>query len=117
MSLCCCPLRPAAACCGHSKQHSCADSSAATPVATPAVQLADATRLCCVHAPAGKSTALKILAGKLKPNLGRFDVSGLRLLCLLCLLCALHAAAVRPACCCCRCAFAQDTRAPRNAEG
>ena len=24
----------------------------------------------------GKSTALKILAGKLKPNLGRFDVSG-----------------------------------------
>jgi hypothetical protein len=24
----------------------------------------------------GKSTALKVLAGKLKPNLGRFDVSG-----------------------------------------
>lgn len=23
----------------------------------------------------GKSTALKVLAGKLKPNLGRFDVS------------------------------------------
>ena len=25
----------------------------------------------------GKSTALKILAGKLKPNLGRFNVSGM----------------------------------------
>lgn len=24
----------------------------------------------------GKSTALKVLSGKLKPNLGRFDVSG-----------------------------------------
>jgi ATP-binding cassette, sub-family E, member 1 len=24
----------------------------------------------------GKSTALKVLAGKLKPNLGRFNVSG-----------------------------------------
>jgi len=27
----------------------------------------------------GKSTALKILAGKQKPNLGRYDVSGMRL--------------------------------------
>lgn len=34
----------------------------------------------------GKSTALKILAGKLKPNLGKFDVRILFLLSLLCLL-------------------------------
>src|ERR1700692_995139 len=27
----------------------------------------------------GKSTALKILAGKQKPNLGRYDVSGVKL--------------------------------------
>jgi len=44
-------------------------------------------RCCNLPLIAGKSTALKILAGKLKPNLGRFDVSPLcllwRLLCML----------------------------------
>ena len=30
----------------------------------------------------GKSTALKILAGKLKPNLGRYDVRRMRFFCL-----------------------------------